>query len=184
MLFGEKYEDVVRMIQFNTSKELCGGTHVNSTGEIGLFKIISEASTSAGIRRIEAITGKNVLKYLNDQESLLSEMRGLIKNKDMKEGIEQLIFSNKHLVKKLADLKKISLKSLRQEILGSIIKVNNIQFIAKEVEMEAEDMKTISYQLRKENNLVMVLASKSADKALLSVMITDDLIDNLFLTNT
>ena len=75
MLFGEKYDDVVRMIQFDTSKELCGGTHVNATGEIGLFKILSEGSVSSGIRRIEAITGIHALSYLNEKENLLNVMQ-------------------------------------------------------------------------------------------------------------
>jgi len=176
MLFGEKYEDVVRMIQFDSSKELCGGTHVNATGEIGLFKILSEGSTSAGIRRIEAITGSNALDYLNDEETLLHEIGDLVKNKDLKAGVEQLLVSNKRLEKQLADLKKANAGNVKQELLDSVSEVKGVKFIGKEVEMDAEDMKNVSFQLRKEDNLFMVLASKVGEKVLLSVMLSDDLV--------
>jgi alanyl-tRNA synthetase len=176
MLFGEKYEDVVRMIQFDSSKELCGGTHVAATGEIGLFKILSEGSTSSGIRRIEATTGVNALNYLNEKEALLKTISDLVKNKDLKKGVEQLIVSNKQLEKQIASLKKDNSGNVKEELLKSVVEVNGIQLIAKEVEMDAEDMKNASFQLRKENNLAMVLGAKAGGKALLSVMLTDDLV--------
>ena len=178
MLFGEKYDDVVRMIQFNTSKELCGGTHVNATGEIGLFKILSEGSTSSGIRRIEATTGINALNYLSDKESLLNEIGGLVKNKDLKKGVEQLITTNKNLEKQITTLKKANAANVKDDLLNSAVEVNGIRFISQEVEMEAEDMKNVSFSLRKEENLAMVLAAKVDEKALLTVMLTDDLVAN------
>ena len=176
MLFGEKYDDIVRMIQFNTSKELCGGTHVNATGEIGIFKILSEGSISSGIRRIEAKTGDSALDYLNDKESLLNEIGYLVKNKDLKSGVEQLVNSNKQLERQLAELKKVNTRSVKDELLKLAVEVNGIKFIAKKVEMEAEDIKNLSFQIRQEEKMAMVLATKSGDKALLSVMLTDDLV--------
>jgi len=176
MLFGEKYDDVVRMIQFDTSKELCGGTHVNATGEIGLFKILSEGSTSSGIRRIEATTGINALNYLSDKESLLNEIGGLVKNKDLKKGVEQLITTNKNLEKQITTLKKAIAANVKDDLLNSAVEVNGVRFIAQEVEMEAEDMKNVSFALRKEENLAMVLAAKVGEKALLTVMLTDDVV--------
>jgi len=176
MLFGEKYDDVVRMIQFDTSKELCGGTHVNATGEIGLFKILSEGSTSSGIRRIEATTGINALNYLSDKESLLNEIAGLVKNKDLKKGVEQLITTNKNLEKQITTLKKAIAANVKDDLLNSAVEVNGVRFIAQEVEMEAEDMKNVSFALRKEENLAMVLAAKLGEKALLTVMLTDDVV--------
>ena len=178
MLFGEKYDDVVRMIQFNTSKELCGGTHVNATGEIGLFKILSEGSTSSGIRRIEATTGMNAMAYLNDKEALLTEIAGIVKNKDLKKGVEQLITTNKTLEKQITTLKKANAANVKDDLLSSAVKINGVRFIAQEVDMEAEDMKNVSFALRKEENLAMVLAATVGDKALLTVMITDDLVAN------
>ena len=176
MLFGEKYEDVVRMIQFDSSKELCGGTHVNATGEIGLFKILSEGSTSSGIRRIEATTGMNAMAYLNDKEALLNEIAGIVKNKDLKKGVEQLISTNKTLEKQITTLKKANAGNIKEDLLKSAILVNGIRFVAQEVEMEAEDMKNVSFALRKEENLAMVLAAKVGEKALLTVMLTDDVV--------
>jgi len=176
MLFGEKYEDVVRMIQFGSSKELCGGTHVATTGEIGLFKILSEGSTSSGIRRIEATTGVNALNYLNEKEALLKTISDLVKNKDLKKGVEQLIVSNKQLEKQIAALKKDNAGNVKEELLKSAVVVNGIRLIAQKVQMDAEDMKNVSFQLRKENNLAMVLAAKVGERALLAIMLTDDLV--------
>ena len=176
MLFGEKYDDVVRMIQFNTSKELCGGTHVNATGEIGLFKILSEGSTSSGIRRIEATTGICAFAHLNNKEELLNEIAGIVKNKDLKMGVEQLITTNKILEKQLSALKKSNAGNVQEDLLKNAIEVNGVRFIAKEVLMVAEDMKNFSFALRKEKNLVMVLAAKVDKKALLTVMLTDDIV--------
>ena len=176
MLFGEKYDDVVRMIQFNSSKELCGGTHVNATGEIGLFKILSEGSTSSGIRRIEATTGICAFAHLNNKEELLNEIAGIVKNKDLKMGVEQLITTNKFLEKQISALKKSNAGNVQEDLLKNAIEVNGVRFIAKEVLMVAEDMKNFSFALRKEKNLVMVLAAKVDKKALLTVMITDDIV--------
>jgi len=176
MLFGENYGDVVRMIQFDSSKELCGGTHVNATGEIGLFKILSEGSTSSGIRRIEATTGICALVHLNKKEELLNEIGGVVKNKDLRKGVEQLIAANKILEKQILTFKKSNLGNIKEDLLKDAVEVNGVRFIAKQVLMEAEDMKNVSFALRKEINLVMVLAAKGGEKALLTVMLTDDVV--------
>ena len=177
MLFSEKYEDVVRMIQFDSSKELCGGTHVKATGEIGVFKILSEASISSGIRRIEAVTANNALNYLNDKQELLERIGGLVKNKDIYKGVEQLVRSNKQLERQLKEYKKVNIVGIKEKLLSSIVEVNKIRFIAQEVDMESDDMKNVSFALRKEKNLAMILGAKLGGKALLTVMLTDDLID-------
>jgi len=177
MLFSEKYEDVVRMIQFDSSKELCGGTHVEATGEIGIFKILSEASISSGIRRIEAITATNALNYLNDKQEMLERIGGLVKNKDIYKGVEQLVSSNKQLEKQLKEFKKANVGGIKDELLKSAVEVNKIRFIAQEVDMEADDMKNVSFALRKEKNLAMILGAKVGGKALLTVMLTDDLLE-------
>ncbi|MDC0204529.1 alanine--tRNA ligase [Flavobacteriales bacterium] len=176
MLFGEKYEDVVRMIQFDKSKELCGGTHVSATGEIGLFKIISEASISSGVRRIEALTGIKALNYLNEQKDLVDDIASTIKNKDLFKGVKQLIADKKGLEKQISTLKKENAGNLKEDLLQSAVKINGVRFIAKEVEMDTDDMKTLSFALRQEEKLAMVLGAIVGKKALLSVMLTDDLV--------
>jgi len=176
MLFGEKYDDVVRMIQFDSSKELCGGTHVNATGKIGLFKILSEGSTSSGIRRIEATTGICALAHLNKKEELLNEIASIVKNKDLKMGVEQLISTNKILEKQISALKKSNTGNVQEDLLKDAIEVNGVRFIAKEVLMDAEDMKNVSFALRKEKNLAMVLAARAGEKGFLTVMLSDDVV--------
>ena len=167
---------LVRMIQFDSSKELCGGTHVTATGEIGVFKILSEGSTSSGIRRIEATTGANAMTYLNKKDFLLSEIATIVKNKDLKKGVEQLIASNKQLEKQIATLKKANAGNVKEDLLKLAVVVNGVRLIAQQVQMDAEDMKNASFQLRKENNLAMVLSAKVGERALLTVMLTDDLV--------
>ncbi len=177
MLFGEKYEELVRMIAFESSKELCGGSHVGATGEIGLFKILSEGSISSGIRRVEATTGINALNYLNEKEDLVAAIGEIVKNKDLKKGVAQLVANNKQLEKQITTLKKANAGNVKDDLLKSAIDNNGVRFIAQEVDMDAEDMKNLSFALRKETNLVLVLAAKNDAKALLTVMLTDDIVE-------
>ena len=123
MLFGEKYDNQVRMIQFDTSKELCGGTHVNSTSEIGLFKIISEGSISAGTRRIEAITGMKVIEYINKYKTKIDELERELKSKTLLVTVKQLLNKNKSLEKDLIKLKLNNNKILAKELLSSAFKL-------------------------------------------------------------
>ena len=177
MLFSEKYNDVVRMVQFDKSKELCGGTHVNASGEIGIFKIISEGSIASGIRRIEAITGIDTLNYFSQTEDTLKDISTLVKSKDLKSAILQLINSNKELEKKLAVLKAGNLESISKTLLHSSININGINLVSRVVDMDSNEMKSLSFKFRKEHNLIMVLASKQNKKALLTVLVSDNLIE-------
>ena len=101
MLFGEKYADIVRVIKFGNSLELCGGTHVKSTDEINGLKILSEGSISSGVRRIEAITAEKYKQHIKKMEETLNEIKSLIKNKDVVLGVRNLIDENKSLLKKI-----------------------------------------------------------------------------------
>ena len=177
MLFSEKYDDVVRMIQFENSKELCGGTHVKATGEIGVFKILSEGSIASGVRRIEAITAEDTLNYLNQTEDILKEISDLVKNNDPKSAVLQLMNSNKKLEKKIAFLKSKNSEGIAKNILQSSANINGINLVAKVVDMDTDDMKSLSFKFRKEKSLIMVLASSEQKKAILTVLITDDLIE-------
>jgi len=179
MLFGEKYADAVRVIKFEDSLELCGGTHVSSTEEIDAFKIVSEGSISAGIRRIEAITGDKHKKYTKEMENTLNKIKSLIKNSDLIQGIKDLIQENKSLSKKLEKYKSKELSILQKDILLKREEISGIGVIREKVDLDSEGMKSLSFNLRKsENNLVMLLASESDNKALLTLMLTDDLIQD------
>ena len=175
MLFSEKYEDVVRVIQFAESKELCGGTHVSSTGQIGLFKIISESSISSGVRRIEALTGISTLKYVSERDLLLKEVEILVKQKNIVKGIEQLISNNKALEKTFLKINKNRLDNMSRELLSSSSKMNNIRCIAEIVELSANEIKNILLGFKKEKEVVAFLATKLDGKPIISVFVSDDL---------
>ncbi len=176
MLFGEKYADVVRMIQFGSSKELCGGTHVNATGKIGLFKITSESSIASGIRRVEAITGTKALAHFNNQDDLVEEISRLLKTKDLVQSISNLISSNKKQEKELQKLKLTQLDAFAEELFAKSEKVNKVNVIAEKVDLDATSMKNIAFKLKQKENLLLVLGAESQGKAIISIMLTDDLV--------
>ena len=176
MLFGEKYDNQVRMIQFAASKELCGGTHVNSTSEIGLFKIISEGSVSAGTRRLEAITGMQVIDNINKYKSKIDELERELKSKTLLATVKQLLQKNKSLEKDLTILKLNNNKILAKELLSSAIQFKGIRLIKKEVDLDAKSMKDISFSLKNEKKLIVLLASRVSGRVILTLMISNDLV--------
>lgn len=129
-LFGEKYGDIVRVVQFGESIELCGGTHVSYTGQIGFFKIISESSIAAGIRRIEAITGRQAENYVYEKEDLIRNISFLLKNpKDITVALEKLIKEKDELEKEVDRFKKLQLQLIKEELLKKMVKINGINYI-------------------------------------------------------
>ena len=176
MLFGEKYGDKVRLVEFDSSKELCGGTHVLATGEIGLFKLTSESSVASGIRRIEALTGVVARDYLNKQDDLVKNAELILKNKDLLGSIEKLKKDNKTLEKELKYFQKEALITLSHKLLDEAVEISGINFVSKELELNPASMKEIASILRSRTQLVVVLAVKSNNKALISLMISDDLV--------
>ena len=181
MLFGEKYGDAVRVIQFGSSVELCGGCHVPSTGQIGVFKISSEAGVAAGIRRIEAITSDVAFDYYKKQEETLNTLRSLLKNSnDPVKGVESLIKDKSELEKKVGVLVAEKAKGLKAELLQSAIEINGVNFIGALVDLEPASMKDLTFACKKElSNLVMVLGAENNGKANLSVAVSEDLTDRL-----
>ncbi len=177
-LFGEKYGDSVRAIKFGDSMELCGGTHVQNTGDIWFFKIISEGAVAAGIRRIEAITGEAVQQYFISQEETLNQVKSELKNtKDPVRAITSLQEENNNLRKQVEDLLRDKAKNLKSELSEEIKEINGVKFLAKKVDLDAGGIKDLAFQLgEKENNLFLLLASEQDGKALLSCYISKELV--------
>ena len=176
MLFGEKYGDSVRLIEFNSSKELCGGTHVTYTSEIGLFKIKSESSTASGIRRIEAFTGSAALEALKEKEKMHDKLVVLLKNKNIVTSTESLILESKKYAKDLEFYKDYYFKSLKIDLLLNTEKIGSVNFIYKKMDLDAQDLKNFAQGFKKENNLVLLLSSTSGSKVLITLLISNDLI--------
>lgn len=178
-LFGEKYGDVVRIIKFGDSVELCGGTHVKATGEIGYFVITSESATASGIRRIEAITSLNAERYLKDELNTLDDIRALFKNpKNLQHSVQDIIDENNKLKKQIEAYQKEKAKGLKTDLLKKSVQINGVDVIAEQIEVDsAQSIKDIAFQLKGEqDNLFLVLGSKINEKANIAVMISDKLV--------
>ena len=177
-LFGEKYGDTVRMIQFGKSVELCGGTHVNATGEIGLFKIVYESAVAAGIRRIEAVSSKNALEQFYAQNDLLNDLKTSLKNpKNIKQSIDSLLTENAKLQKEIESYKAKAAGNLKGELRDKIQSINDVNVLIEEVEVDAGSAKNIAFQLKAEvERLFLVLASKTGGKPTITILISDELV--------
>jgi len=178
MLFGEKYSDVVRMIKFGESIELCGGIHVKSTAQIGRFKITSEGSVASGIRRIEAITSTVADAYFQDKIDTLNEVKALLKNpKNVTKSIEDLLQQNAMLQKEVEQAKREKAKGLKGELLNNVAVVNGVNFIGAKVAMDAGSVKDIAYQIKGElDNLFLIIGSHEGSKAMLTIIISENLV--------
>ena len=177
-LFGEKYGDNVRMIEFGDSKELCGGIHVKNTAEIWHFKIISEGAVAAGIRRIEAITGDAVKDFFTQQENALATIKETLKNpQDTIKAVVSLQEDNAKLKKQIELLLKEKAKNLKGELATQIQEINGIKFLATQVDLNAEGAKDLAYELGTlGTNLFVVLATSEDDKPMLTCYISKELV--------
>ena len=177
-LFGEKYGDRVRMIQFGDSKELCGGTHVKNTGDIWYFKIISEGAVAAGIRRIEAITRGGAMMYFTEQEQLVEQIKETLKNaQDPVKAIRHLQEENATLHKELEQLRKEQAKQLKTSIKAEFTEVNGVQCLVKQVDAEVATLKDLAFELGNEvkNAFIFFASAHEEGKALLLCYINKDL---------
>jgi len=178
-LFGEKYGDEVRVIQFGKSVEFCGGTHVKATGHIGMMKIVSESSVAAGVRRIEAYTGARVEEMLDAIQDTLTDLKALFNNApDLANAIRKYIDENAGLKKQVDEFMKEKEAQIKQTLLKNIQEINGIKVIKTCMPMPAEAIKNIAFQLRGEitENLFFVAGTVDAQKPLLTVMLSDNLV--------
>ena len=179
-LFGEKYEDTVRTIRFGQSIELCGGTHVANTSDIWHFKIISEGAVASGIRRIEAITGDAVKNYFEDQSALLENLSMLLKQaQDPIKVVKSLQAENFELKKELTVLSKLKAQVLKEALSKKIKTIKEIQFLACEVDLDAQGMKDLAFDIGAPlESAIIVFASQRKGKPLLSCYVSKDLVAN------
>lgn len=179
-LFGEKYEANVRMVQVGpASLELCGGTHVGSTGEIGLFKIISEGSVAAGVRRIEAVVGLEALEYMRSQDSILKELQSKLQSglEELPQQIDRLIEENRQVEKELASLKQKTALSSLESLIASAEQVGDGTIVVAEVEAEdPETLRILGDRLRDRlDPVAILLGAKQGDKVFLLSMASKSL---------
>lgn len=181
-LFGEKYGDIVRVIQFGDSIELCGGTHVSATGQIGSFKIISEGSIASGIRRIEAVTGNGALKFFNENISIVKELEQAFKTPMQRvlNSIKDLQEENKRLQTQIESYKKEALGQLKGQLKKDIVESNGVSWLIKTLSVEnANEVRDLAYQLKGEvENLIFIVGADIQGKANLTIMFSDNLVND------
>ena len=179
-LFGEKYGDTVRMIEFGESRELCGGIHVKNTADIWHFKIVSEGAVAAGIRRVEAITGTAVADFFAQQEAALAQIKETLKNpQDALKAVVSLQDENAKLKKQIEQLLKDKAKNLKGELVAQLQTVNGVRFLATQVDLDANGAKDLAYELgQNQTDIFLVLATLTDDKPMLTCYISKELVDS------
>ena len=180
-LFGEKYGDEVRVVQFGSSIEFCGGTHVSATGKIGMVKILSESSVAAGVRRIEAITGAKVEEMLDSIQDTLSDLKALFNNApDLNAAIKKYIEENAGLKKQVEEFMKEKEAEVKAKLLNNAKDIHGVTVIKATLPMPADTIKNIAFQLKGQvtENLFVVIGSVFENKPMLTVMLSDDQVKN------
>ncbi|GGE64659.1 alanyl-tRNA synthetase [Pedobacter psychrotolerans] len=180
-LFGEKYGDFVRMITFDDhfSKELCGGTHVKATGQIGSFKIVSESAVAAGVRRIEAITADKAEQYFLDQRKELGHLKALLNgSKDLSASVQALLDENTKLKKEIEKTTLERVGNLKNEIVHHVRGINGVNLIARHIDLQSADaIKNLAFSLKDMvDNLFLVFTTEIDGKPGITVMLSDGLV--------
>lgn len=189
-LFGEKYGENVRVVRFGTSTELCGGTHVNATGEIGMVRIVSESSIAAGVRRIEAITGRSVEKMMDLQQDILANSRELFNNTpDLSKAIQRALAENAELRKQVENFMHKQISELKDRLLANAKDENGVKVIRFQTDFSVEAIKTLVFQIHnsftkqiktlndEESSLMVVIGSVHDNKPSLTVLLSKDLVE-------
>ncbi|MFR9650077.1 MAG: alanine--tRNA ligase [Rikenellaceae bacterium] len=176
MLFGEKYGDLVRIIRFGESVELCGGTHSSATGNIGLFRICSESAISAGVRRIEAVTGEVAMNMSYVAEDLMKSISEVLNSPQQLTAIKKLLDSNAALSSEVEQMRRDSVMNLADKLLSEIEPVDGVVLVSRIISQNGEFVKELAHAMRaKCSNLVMVLGSDFGGKPSLVVAIGSDI---------
>ena len=177
MLFGEKYGDKVRMVRFGESVELCGGTHTSATGNIGVFKIMSESAISAGVRRIEAVTGVGAEKVLYAAEDTIRQIEEFFHNSKIVPAIQRLIESNDALNHEVEQMRREQISAMAEKLAKACPETNGMQLIARTFDRPTEFVKDLAYNLRASMpRLVLVAGSVAGGKATLTIMLGDEIV--------
>jgi alanyl-tRNA synthetase len=178
-LFGEKYGEAVRVVRFGESVELCGGTHVNNTGSIGIIKIVSESAIAAGIRRIEAVTAAKAEEYINGKIASSDEVAELLKSSsNIRESVERLLAENLMLKRSIEKLQAQFASVFVKELQEKAVRIKEIRFLSGQIESGSVDMlKTIASQIRSSSdNTVLVIGTATGGKANILAMVSDALV--------
>ena len=178
-LFGEKYGDKVRVVKFGSSVEFCGGCHAQATGQLGMVRIISESSIAAGVRRIEAITGKKVEEMLDKAQDFIADLRGLLNNApDLMTTIQKAIADNKELQAQVDEFKAQKAQEFKQSLIEKAKTINGVKVISGVLPIEPQNVKDMAFQLRTQfpEQLLVVIACATAGKPTLTVALSDDLV--------
>lgn len=180
-LFGEKYGDKVRVVRFGPSCEFCGGIHAESTGRIGFFKIIAESSVAAGVRRIEALTGKACEEAIYQLQDTMNGIKALFNNaKDLKSVVEKYIDDNATMKKQIEQFRAQKVEQVKERLVKDAKVVDGVNVVKAVLPIDAASAKDLVFKVREAigDNLVCVIGSTADDKPLLSVMFSDDMVKN------
>ena len=178
-LFGEKYGDKVRVVKFGDSIEFCGGCHARSTGQLGMVRITSESSIAAGIRRIEAITGKEVEAMMDMMQDFMTDLRSLLNNApDLMTTVRNAIAENKKLQSQVDEFRALKAKEIKQRLVDTAKETNGVKVISGVLPIDAQSVKDIVFQLRSQfaENLLVAIGCAENDKPTLTVSLSDDLV--------
>ena len=178
-LFGEKYGDKVRVVKFGTSVEFCGGCHAQATGQLGMVRIISESSIAAGVRRIEAITGKKVEEMLDKAQDFMADLRGLLNNApDLMTTIQKAIADNKELQAQVDEFKAQKAMEFKKSLIEQAKTINGVKVICGVIPADPQNVKDMVFQLRTQfpEQLLVAIACAPAGKPTLTVGLSDDLV--------